>query len=395
MTGAAPIRPRVAVVITRLGIPSEVWAVRQAQAFKHIDPVFVAWDVDPAGAPPQGFEHHLIDAPFAPPDTLPRKLQRKLGHPGALALTGDQQRAIAQVLAETKAQAVLCHFAWTALAIAQAAPASLPLIWHVHGRDVSARLTDKSYCAMLTRYLPEAAALIAVGQHQIARLTPFGLPPRTALIPCGAPLDQFAKTPLPDQRLDGPLRFVSVGRMSHEKGMAETLAAFERIAPDFPNAALTLIGGGPILDMLKTRAAAGPAAGRVTFPGMLPPDRVAAELASAQIYLQHSQEVDGWVEGFGVTLTEAGATGLPLLASASGGLVDQIEEGQNGYLFPPGDVARQAELMAQLARDPGLRAALGSEARRLAARFDSTGQAARLESEILATLGQSGTDTAA
>ena len=96
----------------------------------------------------------------------------------------------------------------------------------------------------------------------------------------------------------------------------------------------------------------------------------------------------GWVEGFGVTLTEAGAAGLPLLASASGGLVDQIEEGVNGFLFREGDVAAQAALMRRLAADPAERARLGEGARRLAARFDTARMAAELEAEILAVIGK-------
>jgi glycosyltransferase involved in cell wall biosynthesis len=124
----------------------------------------------------------------------------------------------------------------------------------------------------------------------------------------------------------------------------------------------------------------------VRLPGLLSSDAIAKELTAAQVYLQHSREVGGWVEGFGVTLTEAGAAGLPLLASASGGLVDQIVEGENGHLFPAGDIDAQAALMLALARDPARRAAMGARARTLAARFDSDGQARKLEDEIIATL---------
>jgi glycosyltransferase involved in cell wall biosynthesis len=93
--------------------------------------------------------------------------------------------------------------------------------------------------------------------------------------------------------------------------------------------------------------------------------------------------VGGWVEGFGVTLTEAGAAGLPLIASASGGLRDQIEQGTNGFLFPQGDIAAQADLMRRLAADPELRSRLGAAARDMARRFDAHLMAQTLEEEIL------------
>lgn len=383
-------RPKVAVVITRLGIPSEVWALRQARAFTRLDPVLLAWDVDPVGGRPADLDNRLIDAPFAAPATLPRKLLRKLGRPEALALSARQKRAIAQAVQESGAQLVLCHFAWTAIAVAQAVP-DLPVVWHVHGRDVSALMASASYQAMLRRHLPKAAGVIAVGQHQIDRLTPFGLPPRQALIPCGAPLDLFAARALPAQTPGAPVRFISVGRMSQEKGMIESFRAFEIVARTLPGAELVLIGDGPVLEELRAMVLASTVAGQVRLTGLLPPEAIAAELSQAQVYLQHSREVGGWVEGFGVTLTEAGAAGLPLVASASGGLIDQIEDGENGLLFPADDIVAQAQAMITLGQEPVRRAAMGAVARRLAQRFDSAAMAARLEDELCACLPVSST----
>ncbi len=380
-----PGAPRIGVVTTRIGIPSEIWALRQARAFRRVTPVLMGWSVDPAGGLPDDLETRLIDGGFAPPAGPLRRLARKAGLAWALTPSRAQAAAIRTALADT--DAALCHFAWTAMAVQAAMPAGYPVIWHVHGRDVSAQLRHRAYRALLRRRLPRAAALVAVGRHQLDRLAPFGLPARRALIPCGAPLALFAERPLPAQSAGGPVRFVSVGRLSHEKGMMETLAAFERVAADLPAAELVLIGYGPLADALAARAAASPAAARIRLTGALPPAAIAAELAAAHVYLQHSRAVAGWVEGFGVTLTEAGAAGLPLLASASGGLCDQVEEGVNGHLFPPGDVDAQAGLMLALARDPARRARMGAAARDLAARFDSDAMAARLEAEIVAVLG--------
>lgn len=379
-------RPRVAVVTARLGIPSEIWMLRQARAFRHVTPVLIGGSVDPVGGCPEDIETHLVEGVFGPPAGVWRKGLNKLGCAEAYGLSRAQRSALAAALRDSGAQAVLCHFTWTAMAVAQAVPKDMPVIWHVHGRDVTAMLTQPAYRAMLARQLPQAAAVVAVGRHQLDRLAPFHPPARQALIPCGAPLDLFARAPLPDQTGD-TVRFVSVGRMSHEKGMVESLRAFEIVAADVPGAELVLIGFGALFDEVQAMVAASPVGDRVRLTGRLGSEEIAAELAAAQVYLQHSREYDGWVEGFGVTLTEAGAAGLPLVASASGGLVDQIEDGENGVLFPPGDVAAQAAAMLRLARDPGLRAEMGAAARRLAARFDAACMAARLEDEILSLLG--------
>ncbi len=384
------LRPRVAVVVQRLGIGSEVWIERQMAGFEGIVPVLVGWSAEPGWTPPPGLEVRYVPGPFAAPRSRARRLLRRLGMPGALAQDAGQRRALADTLRAAGVEAVLSHFAWTAMAVAEALAATpdlagLPHVWHVHGRDVSAQLRDPATRARMARVLPRASAVVAVGRHQLAALGPLGTPARTALIPCGAPFALFGAGPLPAQP-DRRVGFLSVGRICAEKGMAETLQAFLAVADDLPQATLTLIGDGPDLAALRARAAASPHAGRIRLTGALPPAEVAREMAAAQVYLQHSREIGGWVEGFGVTLAEAGATGLPLLAAASGGLVDQIEEGVNGHLFPPGDWRAEAALMRRLADDPDLRTAMGARARELARRFDAAAMTAALEAVLRAAL---------
>ena len=112
-------------------------------------------------------------------------------------------------------------------------------------------------------------------------------------------------------------------------------------------------------------------------------------LARAHLFLQHSRPAHGGVEGFGVSLTEAGAAGLPLVASNLGGIPDQVEHGVNGFLHEPDDVATQAEYMIRLARDEDLRRKMGTAAREVAQRFDSTLMARKLEGEILEVIERS------
>lgn len=375
--------PRVAVMSPVLGLQSEVWIERQLRSFTRITPVLMGWKAEPSWKGVSGVEVQMVSGRFDIPRTLLRRVMGRLGRAEALSVPAPELAALRKAIESANVQAVLCHFAWTAIKVSQAVSSSVPLLVQVHGRDVSVMLAEPAYRAMLARHLPRTSALVAVGQHQLDRLKPIGLPARTVVIPCGAPLEMFAQAALPKQAAGGPLRFVSVGRISPEKGMIESFRAFETIAAEFPQAELVLIGYGPELEMLQQIADASPFAARIRLTGRLMPEEIARELAQAQVYLQHSREVRGSVEGFGVTLTEAGASGLPLLASATGGLIDQIDEGVNGFLFPPGDVAAQAARMRQLASDPALRAGMGAEARRLAARFDAAVMTRALEQEIL------------
>jgi glycosyltransferase involved in cell wall biosynthesis len=74
-------------------------------------------------------------------------------------------------------------------------------------------------------------------------------------------------------------------------------------------------------------------------------------------------------EGWGITNLEAAACGTPTVASDSPGLRDSVRDGETGFLAPHGDVAALADRIRALVEDPGLRDALGRNARRFAQRF--------------------------
>jgi glycosyltransferase involved in cell wall biosynthesis len=180
-----------------------------------------------------------------------------------------------------------------------------------------------------------------------------------------------------------------VSRVSPDKGPLETLSAFERVVAAGADARLVVVGDGPSVPDLKAAIKASPAGQFVYLKGMLDPESVAEEMSRAHVFLQHSRPAYGGVEGFGVSLTEGGAAGLPIVASDFGGIPDQIESGRNGFLHRPDDVEGQAACMTMLARDEALRLRMGAAAREMARRFDSALMAQRLEAEILTAIGKS------
>jgi phosphatidylinositol alpha 1,6-mannosyltransferase len=72
----------------------------------------------------------------------------------------------------------------------------------------------------------------------------------------------------------------------------------------------------------------------------------------------------GPFETFGQTIQEASASGLPIVAPASGGPLDLVDDGGTGYLVPPGDPGALSAAVRKLTDDPELRARLGAAARR-------------------------------
>ena len=158
---------------------------------------------------------------------------------------------------------------------------------------------------------------------------------------------------LRDERLraeiapDGEVIVGYVGRLAIEKRV-DLLAAVAQ-----PGVKLAVTGGGPMEEELR---AALPSA---VFLGM----RYGADLA--RIYASLDVFVHtGPFETFGQTIQEASASGLPVIAPASGGPLDLVEDGTTGYLVPPGDPDELSAAVRKLTGDPALRERLGAAARR-------------------------------
>ena len=228
-----------------------------------------------------------------------------------------------------------------------------------------------------------AADIVAVAEFQLQSLRRLGLPANKGrVIPCGAPVEEFSRHPLP-QRSGNTIRFITVGRLDPEKGVLETVEAFARVNREYQDSELVVVGTGELRQPAAVLADELGIANRVRFTGQMTPEQIAEELASAHVFLQHSRSHLGSSEGFGVTLTEAGASGLPLVVSRLGGMVDQVKDNVNGILFAPGDLAAQARAMLRLAGDEPLRLRLGEAARGLSMRYDSVGQIRQLEDLLL------------
>ena len=155
--------------------------------------------------------------------------------------------------------------------------------------------------------------------------------------------------------------FLYAGRLNRDKGVLDLAAAWSRIAGERDGSRLVLVGPDEGGLQPAMRAIVGDAQASVSFVAWS--DRPERYMAAADVLCLPSYR-----EGFGTVIIEAGACGVPAIASRIYGVTDAIEDGVTGILFPPADAAALADAMARLARDPGLRAALGERARAKALR---------------------------
>lgn len=146
-----------------------------------------------------------------------------------------------------------------------------------------------------------------------------------------------------------------VGRLKRDKGILDLVEAFSRLRSRFPKLHLLLVG--PDEDGLDALVRAVPQAHRVDYT-----QAVEEYVAAADIFCLPSYR-----EGFGLVLVEAGAAGLPVVASRIYGVTDAVVEGETGYLHQPGDVDDLARKLESLIADAPLRKKFGEAGRRRAA----------------------------
>jgi glycosyltransferase involved in cell wall biosynthesis len=177
-------------------------------------------------------------------------------------------------------------------------------------------------------------------------------PASIAVIPNGLDHAAFAaREPRPRIR-----RLITVANLRREKSHETLIAAAARLVREVPDLRLQFVGAGPRRAELEALVAARGLSAHVEFLGHR--EDVPALLAQADAYVLPSRS-----EAFPNGAIEAMAAGLPVVASAVGGLLDLIEDGRTGLLVPPADDEALAAAVRSLIDDPARAAAIGSAAR--------------------------------
>ncbi|WP_299410236.1 glycosyltransferase family 4 protein [uncultured Roseobacter sp.] len=203
------------------------------------------------------------------------------------------------------------------------------------------------------------------------------------IIHCGVTpaLYETAAGPALPPRSPDEIRLLFVGRLAPVKGLRVLLAALTELS-DLPNLRLVLVGDGP--DRARLEAAAAPLGDRVTFTGYLSQTEVAQALQACDIFVLPS-----FAEGVPVVLMEALASEKPVIATQVAGVGELVEEGQSGFLVPPGDAETLADRIRTLVGDPELRAAMGQHGRaKVVTDFDIRIEAARLATLFAGAAGE-------
>jgi len=180
---------------------------------------------------------------------------------------------------------------------------------------------------------------------------------RGKLVAGGLPADKIAVKPnfAPDPGVagDGQGRFAFfAGRLSLEKGIVTVISAWDQLKSAIP---LKIAGDGPLRNEVVRRAAHG----RIEYLGVLSREQVQALMSEASFLLFPSV----CYENFPLSIVEALACGLPVIASRTGAMAEIIEDGRTGLHFRPGDAGDLAAKVEWVEAHPEKMTRMRREAR--------------------------------
>jgi len=261
-------------------------------------------------------------------------------------------------------------------------PYDFPVMWHARRRGLKAQvvfhasgtdfyLGDRWFSGAVDHWAAVSRYTAAQQEARYGRAT--------SVVHNGVDVERFqaaGRNPELRKRWGVPANarlIVSTGRLVGWKGLRLVVSAMQGLARDVHYLA---VGAGPEAESLRAHASALGVADRVHLPGRIEHPELPAVLSQADIYVQPSIGE----ESFGISVVEAMACGLPVVASDFGALPEVVADGETGVLLARGDVGAWTSALAGLLADPVRRQRMGAAARaRAEAKFTWAAGAQDLE----------------
>ena len=170
-----------------------------------------------------------------------------------------------------------------------------------------------------------------------------------------------------------PPRIVFAGRFMEQKNPGHLVQALLRLQ-DCPWQC-AMLGDGPLLETIRRQIDESGLAERFLLPGWVTPEQVLAEFASSDLLVLPSRS-----EGLSVVGVQALGMGLAMLLSSAGGNLELVKDGENGFLFPVGDVDALTSGLSRLLGNPSMLQTAQASSLALARKFDLASVISRYES---------------
>lgn len=182
---------------------------------------------------------------------------------------------------------------------------------------------------------------------------------KSSTITPGVDAELFKPAPQNRELRPTVLFVASLGAAEQHKGLAKLIDAIQIVKATIPDVQLTVVGDG---DMRETYIRSAKEKGlerNAVFRGKLDGTELALEYQKAHVFVLPTSN-----DSFGMVITEAMATGLPVISTNIGGIPSVVDEGITGFLVAQNDAQCLAERISHVLRNPALGTALGEEARK-------------------------------
>jgi glycosyltransferase involved in cell wall biosynthesis len=272
-------------------------------------------------------------------------------------------RAARRALRQIRPDLVLAHFGGAGAAMAPLAhELGIPLVVVFHAFDLFTRQFRADTYATMWESVSHA---VAVSEHGRTRLVELGCPEDKArVVHCGVDTVRFAPANASRQAAEG-FRLVSIGRLVEKKGFDDLLRAVAAISSRLAAPVhVDIWGDGPMRLRLGSLACRLGLRHMVTFKGVAANRTIPRLLHRYDVFVLASRTArNGDTEGIPITILEAQAAGLPVVATQHAGIPEAVPPGNREWLARENDVDDMAGKLLSLAANSNRWRAIGMRGR--------------------------------
>ena len=242
------------------------------------------------------------------------------------------------------------------------------VVMHVHGGNLSSWLEPRRNRLVLSVAMAPAQRIVAVWAAGQEALTEVLGGERVRLIENGVDCEGY-DSPEP---ADGPPRVLYVGLLTPRKGVLDLIEASAQLTAEGVEHELCLLGGTPDEGPDAAKPVLEAAVGRATLLGTRPPEEMRDAYAAAAVFCLPS-----WWEAMPMSVLEAMAAGLPVVATDVGDVARLVDDGATGFLVSRKSPNELAAALRKLLLDPERAREMGNAGRERVARYFSAKVTAR------------------
>jgi glycosyltransferase involved in cell wall biosynthesis len=304
-------------------------------------------------------------------------------------------RELASVVKSSNAEILMCH-GYKARIFGRfvAARSGIPVVGVLRGWTAETR-TVRCYEWLDRRLLRKLDHIVCVSQSQARHALSFGVSPeKLTVIHNAIDIGRF-KGRDPQKRAEllsnfaSPRRLIvaAVGRISPEKGFCTLVRVASRVVARHPETGFLIFGDGPLRAQLQRDICAA---------GLQDHVKIAGFRTDLDACFPHFDLLilPSYSEGLPNVVLEAFAAGVPVVATAVGGVPEVVQDGLSGFLVTAGDDVAMAERISEMARNDGLRRSMAAHGHgRVSREFSFTTQARSYEQLFCKMTPRSATET--